>query len=86
MSLLPSSGNCRSDHFSYARYGIPITYFSLGYSPDYHMVSDEPQYVDYDHSARVADFVRDIVVTSANRRVRYVVDGPRQDPKLPCRQ
>ena len=82
----PLNRYCRSDHFSYARYGIPITYFSLGYSPDYHMVSDEPQYVDYDHSARVADFVSDIVVTSANRRVRYVVDGPRQDPKLPCRQ
>ncbi len=77
---------CRSDHFMYARYGIPITYFSLGYSPDYHMVSDEPQYVDYDHSLKIATFVRDIVVSSANRRVRYVVDGPRQDPRQPCRQ
>ena len=50
------------------------------------MVSDEPQYVDYDHSQKVATFVRDIVVTSADRAQRYVVDGPRQDPKLPCRQ
>ena len=82
----PANRYCRSDHFSYARYGIPITYFSLGYSPDYHMVSDEPQYVDYDHSQKVATFVRDIVVTSADRAQRYVVDGPRQDPKLPCRQ
>ena len=82
----PLNRYCRSDHFSYARYGIPITYFSLGYSPDYHMLSDEPQYIDYDHSQKVATFVRDIVVTSANRAQRYVVDGPRQDPKLPCRQ
>jgi hypothetical protein len=82
----PLNRYCRSDHFMYARYGIPITYFSLGYSPDYHMVSDEPQYVDYDHSQKVATFVRDIVVTSANRAQRYLVDGPRQDPKLPCRQ
>ena len=82
----PLNRYCRSDHFSYARYGIPITYFSLGYSPDYHMLSDEPQYVDYPHSAKIADFVRDIVVTSANRAQRYVVDGPRQDPRLPCRQ
>ncbi len=82
----PLNRYCRSDHFEYARYGIPITYFSLGYSPDYHMVSDEPQYVDYDHSQKVATFVRDIVVTSADRAQRYVVDGPRQDPKLPCRQ
>ncbi len=82
----PLNRYCRSDHFEYARYGIPITYFSLGYSPDYHMVSDEPQYVDYDHSQKVATFVRDIVVASADRAQRYVVDGPRQDPKLPCRQ
>src|SRR5574338_118095 len=79
----PLNRYCRRDHFSYARYGIPITYFSLGYSPDYHMLSDEPQYVDYDHSQKVATFVRDIVVTSANRAQRYVVDGLRQDPKLP---
>ena len=82
----PLNRYCRSDHFMYARYGIPITYFSLGYSPDYHMVSDEPQYVDYDHSARVATFVRDIVIASANRGERYLVDGPRQDPRQPCRQ
>ncbi|HEX7919302.1 MAG TPA: M28 family peptidase, partial [Gemmatimonadales bacterium] len=82
----PLNRYCRSDHFMYARYGIPITYFSLGYSPDYHMLSDEPQYVDYDHSQKVATFVRDIVVTSANRAQRYVVDGPRQNPNQPCRQ
>ena len=82
----PLNRYCRSDHFMYARYGIPITYISLGYTRDYHMVSDEPQYVDYAHSAKIADFVRDIVVTSANRRQRYLVDGVRQDPKLPCRQ
>jgi hypothetical protein len=82
----PLNRYCRSDHFSYARYGIPITYFSLGYSPDYHMLSDEPQYVDYDHSQKIATFVRDILVASANRAQRYVVDGVRQDPKLPCRQ
>ena len=82
----PLNRYCRSDHFMYARYGIPITYFSLGYSPDYHMLSDEPQYVDYAHSEKVALFVRDIVVTSADRAQRYVVDGPRQNPNQPCRQ
>lgn len=82
----PLNRYCRSDHFMYARYGIPITYISLGYSPDYHMASDEPQYVDYPHSEKVATFVRDILVASANRPVRYVVDGVKQDPRLPCRQ
>ncbi|HEU4569306.1 MAG TPA: M28 family peptidase [Gemmatimonadales bacterium] len=82
----PLNRYCRSDHFMYARYGIPITYFSFGYSPDYHMVSDEPQYIDYPRSEKAAHFVHDILVASADRPQRYVVDGKRQDPNQPCRQ
>ena len=82
----PLNRYCRSDHFMYARYGIPITYFSQGYTIDYHMVSDEPQYIDYPHMERVAHFVRDIALEVANRDRRLVVDGPRPDPNAPCRQ
>jgi Peptidase family M28 len=82
----PSNRYCRSDHFMYARHGIPITYFSLGYHPHYHMVTDEPQYIDYDHTARVASYLHDIAAEVANRPARLVVDGPRQDPNAPCRQ
>ncbi|HYJ78706.1 MAG TPA: M28 family peptidase [Longimicrobiaceae bacterium] len=82
----PLNRYCRSDHFMYARYGIPITYFSLGYHVDYHMASDEPQYIDYEHLARVGAFVRDVAVAIADRPERLVVDGPRQDPNAPCRQ
>jgi hypothetical protein len=82
----PSNRYCRSDHFMYARHGIPITYFSLGYHPHYHMVTDEPQYIDYDHTQRVASFLHDIATEVANRPARLVVDGPRQDPNAPCRQ
>ncbi len=82
----PSNRYCRSDHFMYARHGIPITYFSLGYHPHYHMLTDEPQYIDYEHSARVGSFLHDIALEVANRPARLVVDGPRQDPNAPCRQ
>ncbi|HET7234510.1 MAG TPA: M28 family peptidase [Longimicrobium sp.] len=82
----PLNRYCRSDHYMYARYGIPITYFSTGYSVDYHMASDEPQYIDYDHMARVGAWVRDIAVAVANRPQRLVVDGPKPDPNAPCRQ
>jgi Peptidase family M28 len=82
----PANRYCRSDHFMYARHGIPITYFSLGYHPHYHMVTDEAQYIDYEHSARVAAFLRDIATEVANRPARLVVDGPRQNPNAPCRQ
>jgi len=82
----PANRYCRSDHFMYARFGIPITYFSLGYHPHYHMVTDEAQYIDYDHTARVASFLHGIATEVANRPTRLVVDGPRQDPNAPCRQ
>ncbi|MFI5255636.1 MAG: M28 family metallopeptidase [Gemmatimonadales bacterium] len=82
----PLNRYCRSDHYMYARYGIPITYFSLGYHTDYHQVTDEPQYIDYGHLARVAQFVHDIAEAVANRPQRLVVDKPVPDPNGGCRQ
>ncbi len=64
---------CRSDQVSYFRFAIPVTYFSTGYGIDYHMATDEPQYIDYDHSARVGRFVYDIMVAVANRPLRLAV-------------
>jgi hypothetical protein len=82
----PLNRYCRSDHYMYARYGIPITYFSLGYHTDYHQATDEPQYIDYDHMSRVAAFVRDVAEAIANRSERLVVDKPKPDPRGGCRQ
>lgn len=70
----------------YARAGIPITYFSRGYHIDYHQVTDEPQYINYEGLARVAAFVRDVAVAVANRHTRVRVDKPKPDPLGPCRQ
>lgn len=64
---------CRSDQVSYFRKEIPVTYFSLGYSIDYHQPTDEPQYINYDQSARVARFVHEIANTVANRLERLRV-------------
>jgi hypothetical protein len=82
----PLNRYCRSDHYMYARFGIPITYFSLGYHTGYHQVVDEPQYIDYDHMARIAGFVHDIAEAVANRPQRLVVDKPKPDPRGGCRQ
>ena len=82
----PLNRYCRSDHYMYARYGIPIAYFSLGYHTDYHQLTDEPQYIDYDHMARVAQFVHDVGDGVANRLERIVVDKPKPDPRGACRQ
>ncbi len=76
---------CRSDQVSYIRKGIPTTYFSTGYSRDYHMPTDEPQYINYDLSARVARFVHDVALTAANRPERLpVLPREQQDPAARC--
>lgn len=70
---------CRSDHYNYARYGIPITFFTTGLHADYHMITDEPQYIQYEHMARVDQLVFDVAVKVANLDHRVVVDKPKPD-------
>ena len=82
----PSNIYCRSDHYEYARYGIPITFFTTGLHSDYHQVSDEPEYIDYEHMARVANLVEDVALHVADLDHRVVVDHPKPDPNAPCRQ
>jgi Peptidase family M28 len=82
----PQQYYCRSDHYEYARYGIPIAFFSTGGHRDYHEVTDEPQYIDYDHLARVANFVHDVALHVANLDHRPVVDHPKPDPMGQCVQ
>jgi hypothetical protein len=82
----PQQYYCRSDHYEYARYGIPITFFSTGGHRDYHQVTDEPQYIDYDQLSRVTGLVRDVAVKLANLDHRVVVDKKKPDPKGQCVQ
>lgn len=77
---------CRADHYSYARYGIPSVALSRGEHADYHQVTDEAEYIDYAAAARVAAFVADFAWTLASLDHRPLVDGPRPDPRAPCRQ
>jgi hypothetical protein len=77
---------CRADHYSYARYGIPATALSRGEHLDYHQVTDEPQYIDYEALARVARLVRDAALAIGNMEHRPALNGPRPDPDTPCRQ
>jgi hypothetical protein len=82
----PSNIYCRSDHYEYARYGIPITFFTTGLHSDYHQVTDEPEYIDYAHMAKVGNFVEDVAVHVANLDHRVVVDHAKPDPTGFCRQ
>jgi hypothetical protein len=77
---------CRSDHYEYARYGIPIVFMTTGGHSDYHQVTDEPQYIDYPHMAEIGRYVKEVATTVANLDHRVVVDKPKPDPKGRCVQ
>jgi hypothetical protein len=83
----PSNIYCRSDHYEYARYGIPIIFFTTGGHADYHQVTDEPQYIDYPDYARLTQLVFDGAVFVANADHRPRLDAPKPtDPHVPCKQ
>ncbi|MES2179959.1 MAG: M28 family peptidase [Gemmatimonadota bacterium] len=83
----PTNAYCRSDHYMYARFGIPVAFFSAAaWHIDYHMVSDEPQYVQYDRMAKIGRYIADVVGDVANLTHRPVVDKSRPDPNAMCRQ
>jgi Zn-dependent M28 family amino/carboxypeptidase len=77
----PLNRFCRSDQVNYVRKDIPVVYMSLGYAVDYHQQSDEPQYIDYDHSARLGNFIHSVMTAVANRLNRPAIAGP--DPTMP---
>ena len=43
----------RSDHFNFARRGVPILFFFNGTHPDYHAASDSPDKIDAEKEARI---------------------------------
>jgi hypothetical protein len=82
----PENIYCRSDHYEYARWGIPVVFLTTGLHGDYHQVTDEPQYIDYPHMARIGKLVFDLADRVADLDHRPVVDKPKPDPKGACRQ
>jgi len=47
----------RSDHYNFARKGVPILFFFNGVHQDYHRVSDEVEAIDYEKMARIGRLV-----------------------------
>ena len=83
----PTNAYCRSDHYMYARYGIPVTFFAAAaWYIDYHMVSDEPQYIAYDRMTHIGRFIHDYIADVANLDHRPLVDKQKPEPNGLCRQ
>lgn len=47
----------RSDHYNFARKGVPILFFFNGVHEDYHQVSDEVDAIDYEKMSRIGRLV-----------------------------
>ncbi len=66
----------RSDHYNYARKGIPIIFFFDGVHEDYHRPGDEAQKIDYEKMEKVARTVYMTLWEVANLPARPKVDKP----------
>lgn len=60
----------RSDHYNFARKGVPILFFFNGTHPDYHQVSDSPDKIDAEKESRVARLIFYLGVDVANAAER----------------
>lgn len=80
----PEQLYCRSDHYNYARYGIPVTFFTTGLHLQYHKPQDEAATLDYDKLARVTRLIGDATLAAGNLPQRPVVDKPVPPLGTPC--
>jgi len=60
----------RSDHYNFARKGVPILFFTTGLHADYHQVSDSPDKIDAEKEARFARLVFYLGLAVANTSAR----------------
>ncbi len=75
----PLNRFCRSDQVNYVHHDIPTVYMSLGYALDYHQATDEPQYIDYDHGARLGRFLDSLFMALADNPTRPAIGGANPD-------
>ena len=64
----------RSDHYNFAKHGIPAVFFFNGVHADYHKKTDEPDKIEYDALAKRAQLAFVTAWELANRKNRIVVD------------
>src|SRR5688500_19503637 len=69
----------RSDHYNYARRGVPVVFLTTGLHADYHKVSDEADKIDYPKLARVANLMFHTGEAISRRSAR-----PLPPPTTPC--
>lgn len=64
----------RSDHYNFAKHGIPVIFYFSGVHEDYHKPGDDPEKIMYDKTAEIAQLVFHTAWEVANRDERLPVD------------
>lgn len=70
----PNQFYYRSDHYNFAKHGIPVIFYFNGVHDDYHQPGDEVSKINFDLLARRAQLVYYTAWDLANRPHRPVVD------------
>jgi hypothetical protein len=68
----------RSDHYNFAKMGVPIAFFTTGLHVDYHQPTDTPDKIDYQSIQQIAKTVSAVGWELANQSGR-----PKLNEKLP---
>lgn len=80
----PANLYCRSDHFNYARYGIPGVLMTTGPRDDTSLMKGVPRDLDYQYVARVGQFALDLARRVADLEHKPTLDKPGPDPLAAC--
>ena len=64
----------RSDHYNYAKHGIPIIFYFTGVHRDYHMPTDDIEKIDFEKMERISRMILATGWRVANLDHRLVVD------------
>jgi Zn-dependent M28 family amino/carboxypeptidase len=67
----------RSDHYNFARKGVPILFFFNGVHADYHQATDSPDKIDAEKESRIVKllFYLGQAVANAPERPKWVAES-----------
>ena len=65
----------RSDHYNFAKNGIPAIFFFNGTHKDYHMITDTVDKINFDKMSEVTKHIFHLAWELANQEDKIIVDG-----------
>jgi hypothetical protein len=69
----------RSDHYNFAKNGIPAIFFFNGTHADYHMITDTVEKINFDKMSEITKHIYHLAWELANVEERIIVDGEVKD-------